>query len=67
VNDTPTQFDRKSSHSFRFTGGIEMPLELEGIISFLTTREDRRWRRSGIIMGVYSGLLSIVMTSDQVW
>lgn len=65
VNDTPTQFDRKSSHSIRIAGGIEMPLELDGVISFLMTRrltvEEVRDYNGG------SGLRSIVMTSDQVW
>jgi hypothetical protein len=46
-------------------GGIEMPFELDGIISFLTTQRLTRWRRYN--WGTSCGLRLIVRTIDQVW
>jgi len=37
VHDTPKQFDRKSSHSICTEKGIEMPLQMEGVILYLKT------------------------------
>jgi hypothetical protein len=39
VNDTPKQFDKKSTHSIRTEKGQEIPLELDGVISYLQTRK----------------------------
>ena len=38
VNDTPIQFDAASSHSIKVPNRVELPLEMRGVISFLSTR-----------------------------
>jgi hypothetical protein len=38
VQDAPKQFDASSSHSITVPGGIEIPLQMHGVISFLETR-----------------------------
>jgi hypothetical protein len=39
VNDTPTIFDPKSSHSIIIPGELELPLKMRGVLSYLETRK----------------------------
>jgi hypothetical protein len=65
VNDTPKQFDKSSTHSIRTEKGQEIPLEMDGVISYLQTRKPTIEEIHGFNKGI--GLRSIVLTSDQDW
>ena len=65
VNDTPKQFDKTSSHSIRTEKGQEIPLEMDGVISYLQTRKPTKEEVHDFNKG--TGLRSIVLTSDQDW
>jgi hypothetical protein len=39
VRDAPIQFDATSTHSITIPGKLELPLELHGVISYVSTRK----------------------------
>jgi len=65
VHDTLTQYDRKSTHSIRTEKGTEMPLEMDGVISFLRMQKPMVEEVQDFGKGI--GLQSIILTSDCVW
>jgi hypothetical protein len=39
VHDVPVQFDTTSRHSINVSGRVELPMELHGVISYISTRK----------------------------
>ena len=61
VRDAPIQFDATSSHSITVPGRLELPLEMHGVISFLSTRKPS----SDEIARYQAGSLNSVELTDK--
>jgi hypothetical protein len=64
VEDVPVQFDASSRHAIDVPGRLEIPMELNGVISFLSTRKPT----SAEIQSYHAGgLQSVELTEDTPW
>ena len=64
VNDAPIQFDALSTHSISIPGVLDLPLELNGVISHLTTRRPT----NDEVERYHAGLIqSVTLTEDSPW
>jgi hypothetical protein len=62
VQDTPIQFDRSSTHSITVPNRLELPLEMNGVISFIRTRKPMATE----IEQYQSGMLQFIELTEKV-